>query len=67
MLLNIDTMAVLEVTHAYTMERNRSASYIRHAESLLSLAEKELISDDGHMISLKGLRKLKDKVVRIKS
>ena len=40
-------------------ERQRSDSYIKHAEQLLAMAEQELISSDGQIISVKGLKKLK--------
>lgn len=49
------------------MERKRSDNYIRHAEALLRLAEEELVSAEGHMISIKGLTKLRDKLARIRA
>ena len=47
------------------IERTRSNNYIKHAEQLLEMAEQELISNEGHLISVKGLQKLRDKVDRI--
>lgn len=46
-------------------ERTRSHNYIKHAEQLLTIAEQELISNDGHLISVEGLKKLRAKVDRI--
>ncbi|MCP4457071.1 MAG: hypothetical protein GY816_03440 [Cytophagales bacterium] len=43
-------------------ERSRSQAYVNRAKLLLELAEKELISTDGHLISIEGLNKLKQKV-----
>ncbi len=60
-------MRALEITDVFKMERRRSSTYIKHAESLLSLAENDLFGEDGDIISLQGLRKLKDKVTRINS
>lgn len=49
------------------MERRRSENYMRHAEQLLRMAEEELVSDNGHIISIKGLKKLRDKLDRIRT
>lgn len=46
-------------------ERTRSHNYIKHAEQLLEMAEQELISNEGHLISVEGLKKLRAKVDRI--
>jgi len=43
-------------------QQKRSDEYIKRTTHLLHLAEEELISTDGHLISIKGLRKLRDKV-----
>lgn len=40
---------------------------MRHAENLLAMAEESLISNDGELISIKGLEKLRDKIARIKA
>lgn len=60
-------MRALEITDVFRMERRRSSTYIKHAESLLSVAENDLFGEDGDIISLKGLRKLKEKVTRIRT
>ena len=49
------------------MERMRSENYLRHAESLLEIAEESLVSKDGELISIKGITKLRDKIARIKA
>jgi len=43
-------------------QRKRSDEYIKRTTHLLRLAEEELISSDGHLISIRGLRKLRHKV-----
>ena len=43
-------------------ERDRSKEYLNRARLLLELAEQELISMDGHLISVDGLKKLRKKV-----
>ena len=43
-------------------ERDRSKAYLNRARLLLELAEQELVSMDGHLISVDGLKKLRKKV-----
>ncbi len=43
-------------------ERVRSNEYISRTRQLLELVEMQLNSEDGHLISLEGLNKLRQKV-----
>lgn len=55
-------MVAVQVKDMNTMARIRSAEYMRHAKSLLELAERELITPEGRWISLDGLKRLKQKL-----
>lgn len=45
--------------------KKRSEQYVRHAKYLLRVAERDLVTAEGYLISVRGLHKLKTKLNRL--
>ncbi len=55
-------MVAVQTKDVNRMHRKRSVAYVRHAKSLLEMAERELITPEGRWISVEGLNRLKRKI-----
>ena len=52
--------------HTTTVRRDRSDEYIKHAETLLEMAEKDLLDSD-NAISEEGINRLRLKLERLRA